>query len=151
MNTSPSRRDFLRCTCASASLLALGWSLTGCDSDVMEDDPPVEGDGVTIDGNTITLNLGGSRAMALASAGGFLLIDAAKTVAINTGDQIRAFTSVCTHRQCDINGFQNSLLICPCHNSQFNTAGEVVSGPAPSALTEFAVVRDGDVVTITKA
>lgn len=153
MNTPSSRREFLRCTCTSASLLALGWGLTGCDSGAMEDDDddPGMGDGITISGNTITLDLQGSKAKMLASAGGFLLIDAAKTVAINTGDQIQAFTSVCTHQQCDINSFQNDRLVCPCHGSQFNTSGQVVSGPAPSPLQEFTVERDGDTVTITKA
>ena len=153
MNDTPSRRDFLRCTCTSATLIALGWGLTGCDSDAMEnDDPdPEVGEGITVNGNTITLDLMGSRASAVASAGGFLLIDAAKTVAINTGEEIRAFTSVCTHQQCDINSFQNNRMVCPCHNSQFNTDGEVVGGPAPSPLTEFTVERDGNTVTITKA
>lgn len=153
MNDSSSRREFLRCTCTSATLLALGWGLTGCDSNAMEDDDgdPGAEDGITISGNTIMLDLQGSQAKTLASAGGFLLIEEAKTLAINTGDEIRAFTSVCTHQQCDINSFQNERLVCPCHGSQYNTDGEVVGGPAPAPLQEFTVERDGNTVTITKA
>ncbi|ARA94132.1 hypothetical protein AWN76_013865 [Rhodothermaceae bacterium RA] len=155
MDHHTSRRDFLRTSCCSAALFAMGWSLTGCDSSGMEEeteDPPSPESGITISGNTITLDLTGTQANVLAQAGGFLFIQAAKTVAINVnGQTIRAFTSVCTHQQCDINAFQNDAMVCPCHGSRFNTSGQVVQGPASAPLTEYAVSRDGNTVVITKS
>lgn len=153
MDNQASRRDFLRTTGCSAALLAIGWSLVGCDSNGMvEEDPPPPGSGIEINGNTITLDLTGSQASALAQAGGFLLIQAAQTLAVNVdGQTIRAFTSICTHQQCTINNFQNSQMVCPCHGSRYNTSGQVVQGPAPAPLQEFAVSRSGDTVTITKS
>ncbi len=152
MDNPTSRRHFLRTTCTSATLLAMGWSLSGCDSSPAEEDPdPIPGSGVSIDGNTITLDLRATDTSQLAAAGGFLLIKSARTLAVNVdGNAIRAFTSVCTHQGCDVEGFQNSRLTCFCHGSQYNTSGEVVAGPAPSPLKEFAVTRSENTVTINK-
>lgn len=155
-NTPPrSRRDFLRTSLPAAALSALALHMAGCDSASPGDDPDPEPDpdpesGITIDGNTITIDLTAQDTQALTQADGFLLITAADTLAINVDGTIRAFTSVCTHQQCTINSFSNDRLVCPCHGSQFNIDGEVVQGPAPSGLSEYSVSRDDDVVTITK-
>ena len=153
MDHSTTRRDFLRTSCSAATLLTLGWALSGCDSSSMtEVEQPAEDGGITIEGNTITLDLTGSEAGVVAEAGGFLLLSSAHTIILNpSGDAIRAFTSICTHQGCDVNSFRNGTIVCPCHGSQYDTNGEVVQGPAPNPLREFDVVRDGDIVTITKA
>ena len=147
------RRDFIRTTCCSAALAALAGTLAGCDSAGPETDVPSTGGdtGITVSGSTITLDLTGSRARQVASPGGFLLITSARTVVLNVGGDIRAFTSVCTHQQCDISSFSDGRMTCPCHGSQFTTTGEVARGPAAAPLTEFAVSRNGDVVTITRS
>lgn len=157
MNPTPSRRDFLRTTCCSAALAALGLTLTSCDSSAMEGDPgPDLGNGgssgetgIVVSGNTITLDLTGSQASAVAAAGGFLFIQSAQALVVNLdGQTIRAFTSVCTHQQCDINRFQSDEFVCPCHGSRFDTRGQVVQGPANAPLRQFSVTRNGDTVTI---
>jgi Rieske Fe-S protein len=60
---------------------------------------------------------------------------------------LRAVSSICTHLGCTLrrttDGFE-----CPCHGSQYNTDGEVLSGPAPRNLSWFRVNKshDGKVV-----
>lgn len=158
-SSSPSRRAFLRTASASAVLAALGIPLTGCGDDNPvgpEEEPPGEGEeeedsGITIDGSTITLDLTKDDTDHLQEEGRFLLIREADVLAVNVdGEQIRAFTSTCTHQQCTINQFDGSTFQCPCHGSEFDTSGDVVEGPATQSLTEYDVERDGDVVTITK-
>jgi Rieske Fe-S protein len=148
---STSRRDFLRASWASAALLALGFDLAACDAaDPVGGNPPPGNSGISINGATITLDLTGTQARAVAGAGGFLLIASAHTLVVNPdGAAIRAFTSVCTHQGCDVNRFAEGRLHCPCHGSQYDVNGQVVVGPAPLPLREFPVSRAGDLVTIT--
>nr|BCX01739.1 MAG: hypothetical protein KatS3mg041_1785 [Bacteroidota bacterium] len=154
----PSRRQFLElfCSgCVGALLVGAGASLLGCDTMKEEDASGTEGNpgsGITIQGNTIRLDLTASDVRPLASAGGFLFIRSARVIAINVdGTRIRAFSSICPHQGCDVDRFQEGVLICPCHDSRFNTAGGVVRGPAPGPLREYGVSRSGDIVVITKS
>ncbi len=59
-----------------------------------------------------------------------------------------AFSAVCTHQGCTVIPGEGEL-DCPCHGSRFDLAtGEVLAGPARTALPEIAVtVRNGQVVT----
>lgn len=106
--------------------------------------------GVTVNGNVITIAL--SQQPGLAAVNGFLLIPQAqaKTFVINLGASgFRAFTSICTHEGCDVNNFSGGTINCPCHGSQYNTAGQVVAGPAPSPLQEFTTAFNASTNTLT--
>ena len=61
--------------------------------------------------------------------------------------EVVAFSAVCTHSGCTV-GAAGTELICPCHQSIFESAtGAVISGPAGTPLPEVAVaVKDGQVV-----
>ncbi len=56
----------------------------------------------------------------------------------NGPDGFYAISSVCTHLGCNVRqggpGFT-----CPCHGSQYNESGQVVHGPAPKALSWYAL------------
>lgn len=151
-----SRREFLRTASASAVMTVLGIAATGCgDSNPVDSGSPEEEEpsdnGITIDGDEVTLDLTADATQDLTSMGGFLLISEADVMAVNVdGTTIRAFTSTCTHQQCTIDSFSNDTFMCPCHGSQFDAGGEVVQGPAPDPLTEYDVARSDDTVTITK-
>ncbi len=62
-------------------------------------------------------------------------------------DEVLAFSGVCTHEGCEGQPGEGDL-VCPCHNSVFDmTNGEVLDGPADSALPSYDVdVVDGNVV-----
>lgn len=160
---SVSRKKFLRTAGSAALFAALGISFSACsvnDANDMSDPPtssppptqPPSSDAITIQGNTITINLASSSVSDLKTQGRWLLISQASTLVVNVdGTTIRAFTSVCTHAGCATNWqFGDSRFTCTCHGSQFNTAGQVVRGPATSNLAEFTVTRNGDTLTIQK-
>jgi cytochrome b6-f complex iron-sulfur subunit len=57
----------------------------------------------------------------------------------------------CTHLGCNVPWDQTQGgFICPCHNSQFTTQGEVVNPPAPRPLDLFPItIEDGRVMVDT--
>jgi Rieske Fe-S protein len=56
----------------------------------------------------------------------------------NGADGFYCISSVCTHLGCNVRhasrGFE-----CPCHGSQYDQNGSVISGPAPRALSWYAI------------
>ncbi len=80
--------------------------------------------------------------------GGGVVLTKAKIVLTRTGNQIAAFSAVCTHEACLVNNVQNGLITCPCHDSAFDaTTGAVRNGPATSPLPAVPVhVVDNSVV-----
>lgn len=150
-----SRRSFLHGSCLMGAMLAVGaplaTALSACDSSPVDGGSDVPTNGVTISGNTITLDLTKAGASALAASGGFLHIRQANTVAVNVdGTEIRAFSSICPHEGNQVSRFENGRLVCPTHDSRFDLTGRRVSGPAIAGLDAFAVSRTGTTVTITK-
>ena len=68
-----------------------------------------------------------------------------------TGDG--AFTVVspiCTHLGCTVD-VHGERLVCPCHGSTYDRAGNVLKGPAQRALTRYPTAVSGDELTITLA
>jgi len=111
---------------------------------------PPSGGGVSVNGGVITIALDAEAA--LAAANGFLIVQQARAIVINTGGNVyRAFTSVCTHEQCDVNGFSGGRIRCPCHGSQYDTRGRAVVGPATLPLAEYQTTFDAATRTLTIA
>ncbi|MBK97412.1 MAG: hypothetical protein CL672_01305 [Balneola sp.] len=167
-----SRVEFLRAATPMALIVALGIPLSSCgvtdsgdssdlntndeSDDTGNDDSNNDGNSNTsafsVDGNVITIDTSVSGGEALASAGGWLIASEYGFLAINIdGTRVRAFSDVCTHASCR-NAWQysNETFICTCHNSIFNSSGQVVSGPANSPLPEYSTSKNGDIIKITK-
>jgi len=91
---------------------------------------------------------GGRRLAALADVppeGGLVLADEKVVLVRGDGDEVLAFSATCTHQGCPVSEVTGGQIICPCHGSAFDAAtGEVLAGPAPSALEPVAVVVQGD-------
>jgi len=103
-------------------------------------------------GNAVTLTVDagsplatvGNAALVQATAGNFL-------VARTAQDTFSALTAVCTHEGCVITNYQSSTYGCPCHGSEFSTAGAVKQGPASSPLRQFSTQFANNVLTIALA
>ena len=60
-----------------------------------------------------------------------------------------ALSRNCTHLNCTVPWVADeNRFVCPCHASEFDIRGEVVSAPAPRALDLYAVEIENDVVRI---
>lgn len=78
-----------------------------------------------------------------------LMIGQTPSILINTRDKgVLAFSRVCTHLGCLVKFYpEKQVFICPCHAGIFDLEGNVVSGPPPKPLQQFAVkVQDGNLV-----
>jgi Rieske Fe-S protein len=61
------------------------------------------------------------------------------------GDEVVAFSAVCTHQGCTVRAEQAAIR-CPCHGSTYDLTGDNTGGPAPSPLPPVRVtVADGQV------
>jgi Rieske Fe-S protein len=56
-------------------------------------------------------------------------------------DGLYAMSMECTHKGCTVT-LTGSDLACTCHESRFDSNGEVLQGPAPTPLPHFAVSVD---------
>ncbi|MBH5334292.1 Rieske (2Fe-2S) protein [Streptomyces pactum] len=58
--------------------------------------------------------------------------------------EYKAFSAVCTHRNCVLNGLREDRATCSCHGSEFDTrTGKVVTGPAVAPLPPVPVRTEG--------
>jgi cytochrome b6-f complex iron-sulfur subunit len=88
----------------------------------------------------------------LAAVGSMALVQAPGTIVLvarTSASGFAALSSICTHQTCTITGYSGATFVCPCHGSQFDSTGRVVSGPAPAALRQFATVFSNNVLTIS--
>ena len=84
----------------------------------------------------------GGAALVRSTVGDFLVAHTAQ-------DTFTALTAICTHEACTITGFRSPTYVCPCHGSQYSTAGQVLSGPATRSLRTFPTQLTGTTLTIT--
>ena len=60
-----------------------------------------------------------------------------------------ALSMLCTHAGCQVNPPSGGIIFCACHSTRFDYHGNVMSGPAPSALTNYSVVYSASAKSIT--
>ena len=94
----------------------------------------------------------------LASAGGFLLVEAGETgvylaivrVAADGAEPFAVLDGTCTHTGCLVDGYdpEQELLQCPCHGSEFELDGQVAGGPASAPLVAYPYVFEDEVLRI---
>jgi cytochrome b6-f complex iron-sulfur subunit len=153
------RRRFCVGTCSAAAVAALGGGLgallQGCGGGSPTSPGGASADALpTIDGTVagasivVTIDAGSP----LAAAGSVALVRSGignVLVARTSPDAFTALTSICTHQNCAITGHSGQTFVCPCHGSQFDSSGRVLSGPAPAALRQYTAQFAGSVLTIT--
>jgi len=150
--STPTRRQFCACCTKAAGLMALG-AAAGCGgsptgpSSNAQSLPSVSG---TVSGRTVSVSIGagsplastGGMATTSTSIGTFLLTRTDAT-------SVKVLTATCTHEGCTVDRFSGSQFVCPCHGSEFTTAGAVAKGPANRSLQSFSSQVNGDVATFT--
>jgi Rieske Fe-S protein len=154
--TAVSRRDFVASTAMSVLAAAFATACGGGGDGPTGTTPPapqIPADaGATYVGNVLTVEL--ARFGNLAQSGGFQVFGSigaqrVDVIVINLGnDSYRAFTSICTHEQCPVGSFNGSRIVCPCHGSEYDTAGRNVVGPATRPLTEYRTAFDATARTV---
>jgi cytochrome b6-f complex iron-sulfur subunit len=146
-NRKINRREFLKTLAASGGAAAVAAVLAGCGSTVPTGSGVISSTGITLD-----LTKPGNQS--LAAVGGALALEAnsldSKGMLLFRKDEstVLAFSRKCTHLGCTVGEFQNGVAACPCHGSQFDTGGNVVNGPASSALKSYPATLSGSMVTI---
>ena len=94
---------------------------------------------------------GGVIAAADVPVGGGKVFDDVKVVVTQpTQGDFKAFSAICTHQGCTVNGVANGVITCPCHGSTFDIAtGEVKQGPATKPLPPKSVSVGADGITVS--
>jgi cytochrome b6-f complex iron-sulfur subunit len=85
------------------------------------------------EGNSLLLNVEG--------------IDAPIFLFRNSDTNFTAVLMVCTHKGCHLNK-SGPLLVCPCHGSEFDRKGNVLSGPADENLLMYKTSLESDNILI---
>ncbi|HSU36750.1 MAG TPA: Rieske (2Fe-2S) protein [Propionibacteriaceae bacterium] len=90
-----------------------------------------------------------AKAAEIPVGGGKIFADAQAVITQPTAGQFKAFTSICTHAQCQVNDVTDTIN-CNCHGSKFSISdGSVVNPPATAALAAKTVTVDGETLTIS--
>jgi Rieske Fe-S protein len=94
---------------------------------------------------------GNAIAAADIPVGGGKVFDALKVVVTQpTAGDFKAFSAVCTHQGCTVNGVADGVITCPCHGSTFDIAtGAVKQGPATQPLPAKSVSVGADGINVT--
>jgi len=74
---------------------------------------------------------------------GALVYREARVAVLRQGDEVYALNLICTHLGCTVTVTPTGL-ICPCHGSTFDRAGNVLQGPADRPLERYRVESSGD-------
>lgn len=141
---SASRRGVL----IGAGAVATGMVVTACRG--KESSPP----SVQSASNEATSTAAASpisvKAADVPVGGGVVLKEPKVVVTQPQPGQFKAFTAVCTHKQCLVSKVADGTIDCPCHGSQYSDVdGSVVKGPAEQPLEPKTVTTTGDTLTIT--
>lgn len=153
------RRGFVTAAASSIAALALaacggggeGPTGSGGGGASIVDIPMGANLSVSANGQVVTIPLASNPS--LAAAGGMLFLASAHTLLLNTGNEFRAFTSVCTHQGCDVIKRHGERFHCDCHGSEYDQSGRRVSGPAEAPLRQYATTLDvaANAVVVTKS
>lgn len=126
-------------TLGSTGAVGGALALAGCAADASSGTPPGGPDAPAVGGDIAALAdvpVGGSIATTINGQ--------PAVIAQPTAGQVVAFSAICTHQGCIV-AAAGKEYDCPCHGSVFDAAtGDVLHGPARTALTSIPVAVSGD-------
>lgn len=65
-------------------------------------------------------------------------------ILFKTDQELKIYSSRCTHLGCKINQIEGNVIICPCHGSRYNTEGKPIKGPSIKRLQELDFELDSE-------
>jgi nitrite reductase/ring-hydroxylating ferredoxin subunit len=138
--------------CQAAGLIAAGTLINACGGSPTSpgNAPQLSTLNGSVSGRVVSVTIPSSGT--LASVGTAALVNTsigAFLVSRTSESAFTVLTAMCTHEACTVSGFESSQYVCPCHGSTFTTAGAVVKGPAPRALSSFASTFTNGTLTFT--
>lgn len=141
------RKEFFARVGFGAATVLLPACLAGLSASCSSDESNDSGSSIPIPGATSTFTVDTSTG-ALASNGGFIVMKGIIIARTSTGTFL-AVSSSCTHESVTL-GYDKSgnVFVCPRHNSKFNSAGTVISGPASSDLKQYQTTLSGTTLTV---
>ncbi|HPT30354.1 MAG TPA: Rieske (2Fe-2S) protein [Prolixibacteraceae bacterium] len=139
------RKDFLRkFVFGTGLLIAAPAVFNACSKE--DDNPDDGGNNNNNNSNDILVDLTKTEFAALKTVGGYAYTG--NIIVIKSGEsQYIALSKLCTHEGCTVN-YSGTQVVCPCHNSKFDTSGSVLQGPATAALKKYTVVVEGNTLKI---
>ncbi|MFH8658702.1 Rieske (2Fe-2S) protein [Streptomyces afghaniensis] len=152
--SGPSRRAIV----AAAGAAGLTVALTACGSEDKASDSSTEqgaaDGGATNDGGGSSTGAGaGGAALAKTSdipeGSGKIFKDEKVVVSQPAAGDYKAFSTLCTHRDCPMVDLKDDIISCTCHGSQFSVLdGSVKKGPAIEPLEAKQISVNGDSITL---
>jgi nitrite reductase/ring-hydroxylating ferredoxin subunit len=135
---------------AAVGAAGLTVALTACGSEDKASDPSTE-QGAT--GGGAANEEAGGAALAKTSdipeGSGKIFKDEKVVVSQPTAGDYKAFSTVCTHRDCPMVDLKDDIISCTCHGSRFSVLdGSVKKGPAVEPLEAKQISVKGDSITL---
>ena len=83
--------------------------------------------------------------------GGAVLADQHVVVTQPRAGEFKAFSAMCTHKQCAVSRVESGQIVCACHGSHFDitTGAPTAASPARTPLESRTATVSGDTITIT--
>jgi nitrite reductase/ring-hydroxylating ferredoxin subunit len=146
--SEPSRRTVV----AAVGAAGLTVALTACGSEDKASDPSTEqganegggsSAGAGADGAALT------KTSDIPEGSGKIFKDEKVVVSQPAAGDYKAFSTICTHRQCPMVDLKDDIISCTCHGSQFSVLdGSVKKGPAVEPLEAKQITVKGDSITL---
>ena len=152
-----SRREFCAGACQVASCATLATLVSACSGEGSPTGPSGDGGGGTSMLPTLNGQFANSSVQVTTTGSALANVDGAAViqsiagvflVARTSATTFTAIDAVCTHEGCTVNGANGATYVCPCHGSRYNRTGQVVNGPAKSALRQYNTSFTNDILTI---
>ncbi|MDC0770604.1 Rieske (2Fe-2S) protein [Streptomyces sp. HD] len=147
--SKPSRRSVV----AAVGAAGLAVALTACGSE--DDASGSSTEQGAAGGGATSAAGGGAGGTALAKTAdipqgsGKVFSDQKVVVSQPAAGDFKAFSTICTHRDCPMIDLKEDTLSCSCHGSQFSVLdGSVKKGPATEPLAAKQISVSGDSITL---
>ena len=142
------RRGVLR-----AAVVAAGaGALAACTSPPVPEAPSQSSSaaGATPGTGATSAAAGGIPTSEIPVGSGKIFADTQTVITQPTAGTFKAFDAICPHQGCTVASFEGNQIVCPCHQSHFDsTTGDPVSGPAATGLTPKTVTVTGSTLTVS--